>query len=123
MGGTFTVSLIVDNGADITAAPIQVVFDPKVVKLNDVSQGDLMARGGAKPTLTKNIQNDSGGVAVQLSLPPGSSGVNGSGALLNFTFSAVGKGTTQITAPNVMLRNSQGMAAATGSPQLTVNVK
>ena len=110
-------SLMLDNGSDVTAAPIQVVFDPKVLKLNDVTAGDLMGK------LTKNIQNDAGGAAVQLSLPAGSPGVSGSGTLLNLSFSAVGTGSTQITAPNVTLQNSKGAAAATGSPQLTVNVK
>jgi general secretion pathway protein D len=111
------VSLMLDNASDVAAAPIQVVFDPKILKLNDITPGDLMSK------LTKNIQNDAGAAAVQLSLPAGSPGANGSGTLLNLSFSAVGAGTTQITAPNVTLRNSEGAAAATGSPQLTVNVK
>jgi hypothetical protein len=117
VGGNFTVSLMLDNASDVTAAPIQFVFDPKVLKLNDVTPGDLMSK------LTKNIQNDAGAAAVQLSLPAGSPGANGSGTLLTLSFSAIGAGSTQITAPNVTLRNSQGAAAATGSPQLTVNVK
>jgi hypothetical protein len=58
-----------------------------------------------------------------LNRPPGASGANGSGTLLTFNFSAIAPGSTQVTAPNVTLRNSQGAAAATGSPQLTVNVK
>jgi general secretion pathway protein D len=117
VGGNFTVSLMLDNGSDVAAAPIQLVFDPKVLKLNDVTTGDLMSK------LTKNIQNDAGAAAVQLSLAAGSPGVSRSGTLLNLSFSAVGKGTTQIVAPDVTVRNSQGAAAATGSPQLTVNVK
>jgi len=117
VGGNFTVSLMLDNASDVAAAPIQVVFDPKVLKLNDVTPGDMMSK------LTKNIQNDAGAAAVQLSLPAGSPGASGSGTLLTLSFSAVGKGSTQITAPNVTLRNSQGASAATGSPQLTVNVK
>ena len=44
VGGNFTVSLMLDNGSDVTAAPIQVVFDPKVLKLNDVTAGDLMGK-------------------------------------------------------------------------------
>ncbi len=64
-------SLMVDKAADLTAAPIQVVFDPKVVKLNDVAQGDLFAQGGIAPTMTKNIQNDAGGAAIQLNRPTG----------------------------------------------------
>jgi general secretion pathway protein D len=117
VGGNFTVSLMLDNGSDVVAAPVQVVFDPKVLKLNDVTTGDLMGK------LTKNIQNDAGAAAVELSLPAGSPAANGSGTLLTLSFSAIGKGATQITAPNVTLRNSQGAAAGTGSPQLTVSVK
>lgn len=123
VGGTFTASLMVDNAADLARAPIQLVFDPKVLKLNDVSQGDLMGQGGVPSSLTKNIQNDAGAAAIQLNRPLGSPGATGSGALLTFSFSAVAPGTTQVTAPNVTLRNSQGATAATGSPQLTVNVK
>jgi hypothetical protein len=117
VGGNFTVSLMLDNGSDVVAAPIQVVFDSKVLKLNDVTAGDMMSK------LTKNIQNDAGAAAVQLSLPAGSPAANGSGTLLTLSFSAIGKGATQITAPNVTLRNSQGATAGTGSPQLSVNVK
>jgi general secretion pathway protein D len=123
VGGTFNVSLMLDNAADVAATPVQVVFDPKALKLDDVSQGDLMGQGGVAATLTKNIQNDAGAAAVQLGRPPGSPGVNGSGTLLTFSFTAIAPGATQVTAPNVTLRNSQGAAGATGSPQLTVNVK
>jgi general secretion pathway protein D len=123
VGGTFTVSMMIDNASDLVSAPVQVVFDQKVLKLNDVSQGDLMGQGGTAANLTKNVQNDAGAAAIQLNRPPGSAGVNGSGTLLTFNFSAIAPGTTQITAPNLTLRNSQGAAAATGSPQLTVNVK
>jgi general secretion pathway protein D len=123
VGGTFTASLMVDNASDLAAAPIQLVFDPKVLKLNDVTQGDLMGQLGISASLTKNIQNDAGAAAIQLNRPPGAPGVNGSGTLLTFNFSAIAPGSTQVTAPNVTLRNSQGAAAATGSPQLTVNVK
>jgi general secretion pathway protein D len=123
VGGTFSVSLMVDNASDVAGAPVQVVFDPKVVKLNDITQGDLLSQGGIAATFTKNIQNDAGGAAVQLNRPAGSAGANGNGTLLTLNFSALSAGTTQITAPNVTLRNSQGAPSATGSPQLTVNVK
>lgn len=123
MGEPFTVSLMLDNAADVSAAPIQIVFDPKMLKLNDVTQGDLLSQGGTVATLTKNIQNDAGAAAIQLSRPPDKPGVNGNGTLLNFSFSPVMAGISQITAPNIAVRNSQGTTAATGSPQLTVHVK
>ena len=39
--GTTTVALIIENATDVTSAPMQVTFDPKVVKLNDAGRGDF----------------------------------------------------------------------------------
>jgi general secretion pathway protein D len=122
-GGNFTVSLILDNAPDISSAPVQVVFDPKVLKLNDVTPGELMSQGGVEAKQSKNVDNVAGAAAVQLTRAPGAPGASGSGTLYTFSFSAIAPGSTQISAPNVILRNSQGAAVATGSPQLTVNVK
>jgi hypothetical protein len=85
--------------------------------------GDLMVQGGIAVKPAKNVDNVAGAAAIQLNRPPGSPGANGSGTLLTFSFSAIAAGSTQVSAPNVTLRNSQGAAVATGTPQLTVNVK
>ncbi len=122
-GKTFTVSIMADNAADLGAAPIHLQFDPKILKLNDVVAGDLLAKGGAVPILTKNIQNDVGSATIQVSRQPGLTGVAGSGVIATLTFSAVAAGQTQIVAPKIELRNSQGQPAGTGSPMLSVHVK
>jgi general secretion pathway protein D len=122
-GKTFTVSIVADNAADVGAAPIDVRFDPKMLRLNDVAAGDLLAQGGAVPLLTKNIQNESGTASVQVSRQPGLKGAIGSGALATFTFSAVAPGETQIMAPNIAVRNSQGQPAGNGVSSLTVRIK
>jgi general secretion pathway protein D len=122
-GKTFTVSIVADNAADVGAAPIDVRFDPKMLRLNDVAAGDLLAQGGAVPLLTKNIQNESGTVSVQVSRQPGLKGATGSGALVTFTFSAVAAGETQVMAPNIAVRNSQGQPAGNGVSSLTVRIK
>ncbi len=122
-GGTFSVSIMADNAADVANAPVQLTFDPKMLRLNDVVAGDLLARGTGAPLLTKNIQNEAGRASIQVGRQPGATGVTGSGAILTLTFSAVSAGQTQIVAPNIALRNSQGQPAGTGSPVLNVRVK
>jgi general secretion pathway protein D len=122
-GKTFTVSIVADNAADVGAAPIDVRFDPKMLRLNDVAAGDLLTQGGAVPLLTKNIQNESGTASVQVSRQPGLKGATGSGALVTFTFSAVAPGETQVMAPNIAVRNSQGQPAGNGVSSLTVRIK
>jgi general secretion pathway protein D len=122
-GKTFTVSIVADNAVDLGAAPMEVKFDPKMLRLNDVAAGDLASQGGAVPLLTKNIQNESGTASVQVSRQPGLKGATGSGALATFTFSAVAAGETQVMAPNIAVRDSQGQPAGNGVSSLTVHIK
>jgi len=124
MGSSITVSLVVDGGTDVASAPMIVTWDPKVLSLNSVNQGDLLARGGQQPVFNKNVQNDQGRASVQIGVMPNSPGVTApTGALVTFTFQAVGRGATQVTIPQLNVRNSQGGTVVAGSPQLTVNVK
>jgi general secretion pathway protein D len=116
-GSTFTVSLLLDNPSGITSAPVQIVFDPKALRLNDVSNGGML------PLLTKQLQNDAGLANIQLSVPPGATGASSSGALLNLSFTAIAPGSYSVTAPNLSLRNAQGQTVASGSPSISVTVK
>jgi general secretion pathway protein D len=122
-GKTFTVSITADNATDLGSAPVEIRFDPKMLRLNDVAAGDLLAQGGAAPLVIKNIQNEAGTAAIQVSRQPGLKGATGSGAIVTLTFAAQAPGDTQITAPSISLRNSQGQPMGTGSPGMTVHIK
>jgi general secretion pathway protein D len=121
--GMMTLALIIENATDVASAPLQVTFDPKVVKLNDVNRGDFFTGDGQIPVFTKNIQNDAGAAAVNLNRLPGTPGANGSGVLVNFVFQAIAKGSTTVTVPNLTVRTSQGQVVFSGSPQMIINVK
>jgi general secretion pathway protein D len=121
--GAVTVALIIENATDAASAPLQVTFDPKVVKLNDAGRGDFFSSDGQIPVFTKNIQNDAGAAAMNLNRLPNLPGVSGSGVLTTLMFQAVAKGSTTVTVPNLTVRNSQGQVIFSGSPQVTINVK
>jgi hypothetical protein len=76
--GMMTVALIIENATEVSSAPLQVAFDSKVVKLNDVGRGDFFSSDGQVPVFTKNIQNDAGNAVINLRLP-GSPGMTCSG--------------------------------------------
>src|ERR1035437_8507023 len=121
--GTTTVALIIENATDFSSAPLQVSFDPKVVKLNDAGRGDFFSSDGQIPVFTKNIQNDAGAAAMNLSRLPDTPGVSGTGVLTTLIFQAVAKGSTTVTIPNLTVRNTQGQVVFSGSPRLTISVK
>jgi general secretion pathway protein D len=105
------------------SAPLQIQYDPKVLRLNDITAGDLMTQGNQQPTFTKNIQNDAGTATVQLTRPAGAPGASGGGTLVNLIFQAVGRGATNVTVPNLTIMGQQGQPVLNGSPQVAVNVK
>jgi general secretion pathway protein D len=121
--GVLTIALIIENATEVSSAPLQVTFDPKVVKMNDAGRGDFFSSDGQIPLFTKNIQNDTGAAAMNLNRLPNTPGVSGSGVLATLIFQAVAKGSTTVTVPNLTVRNAQGQVVFSGSPQMTINVK
>jgi general secretion pathway protein D len=118
-----TVSLFIDGAADVASAPMQIQFDPKFLRLNDVSLGDFFSKDDRQPVFTKNILNDTGVAVVQLNRPPGSRGAGGSGTLVTLNFQAVARGSTVVTIPHLAVRNAQGAIISNSTPQFTVTVK
>ena len=119
----FTVALAVDNATDLASAQLQIQFDPKVLRLNDVSPGGLLAVDGQRPEPVKNVRNDAGSATVEILRTPGSAGVSASGNLVTLRFQAIARGTATITIPTLALRNSRGQITADDSPSVSVNVR
>ncbi|HEY7386869.1 MAG TPA: cohesin domain-containing protein [Bryobacteraceae bacterium] len=122
-GSSVTISLAAAGVTGAISAPMQIHYDPKILRLNDITTGDLMAQGNQQPVFTKNIQNDAGTATVQLTRPPGAPAASGAGTLVNLVFQAVGRGVTSVTIPNLTITGAQGQPVLGGSPQVTVNVK
>jgi general secretion pathway protein D len=123
LNGAVTVSLMVDNANDLASAPLVVHFDPKILRLNDVLRGNLLASDGQQLAFSKSVLNDTGEATVNLSRSPGTGGVSGSGSIVTLVFQAVGRGDTVVTIPKLTLRNSQSQPILTATPQFAVSVK
>jgi hypothetical protein len=114
---------VAENVADLASTPMQIRFDPKILRLNDVVRGNLLASDGQQVAFSKNILNDTGEATVNVSRFPSTGGVSGSGSIMTLVFQAVGRGDTNVSVPQLTLRNSQSQPIATASPQVTVSVK
>ena len=118
-----TVSLLIEGGAAVASAPMQIQFDPKLLRLNDVTLGDFFSKDGRQPVFTKNILNDTGVAVIQLNHPPGSPGVDGSGTLVTLNFQAVARGAAVVLIPHLAVRDAKGGIVSNSTPQFTVTVK
>jgi general secretion pathway protein D len=123
LGGSFSVNLMLDNGTEVFSAPMQIKFDPKILRLDDVTQGNLLSSDGQQVIFTKNILNDTGDATVNLSRFPGASGVTGSGVLVTLSFQAIARGSSTVAVPGFTVRNAQSQPVVSGTPQLAVTVR
>jgi general secretion pathway protein D len=122
-GGTVTVSLGVENVTDLYSAPLRFKFDPNVLRLDDVTRGGFLSGDGRDVLFTRNIQNSTGDVTINLRRNTGVGGLSGSGTLVTMTFQVIGKGVTTVTAPGLSFTDSRGQAVLTASPQMNVTIK
>ena len=122
-GATFTVTLAIENVTDVFNVPIRFKFDPKMLRLNEIERGTFLVGNGQPAIFTRNILNDTGDASVILNRMPGSRGVSGTGSLVNLIFHAVEAGTTQVTLPEITVRNSEMEPLAVEPPVLTVTVQ
>jgi len=124
ISGTVSVAVMIEGGSDIFAAPMTIRYDPKMLKLNDVTAGDFLAADGQTPVLTKNVQADLGQAQIVLQRLPGTSGVTApAGVLLNLTFQTLGRGPTTVQIPTIAVRNSQGQTVPVDSPVFRLTIQ
>jgi general secretion pathway protein D len=122
-GATVQVMVQIDNAADLfSGSPLRVKYDPSVLKLNDMTPGDLFTRDGVKVTSVKDIRNEVGEATLTVARAPGTKGASGSGAVMVLNFTAIGKGTGTVTLPEFNLKNSQLQSVAATPGELPVKV-
>jgi C1A family cysteine protease len=110
IGGTFTVDVFVDPGADIAGAQFNLSFDASVVTANGVTEGDLLSQGGASTLFTSGtIDNAAGTITnvVGAITTPGAS-VSASGTFATVSFAATAAGASALDLTNVLVANKQG---------------
>ena len=123
LSGSVVVTLDAANVTDLAAVPIKLRWDPKILRLNQATPAGLLTKDGNVNPPTLDIRNDSGEATVEMSRVAGTAGVNGSGPLIQLTFTALGKGSTSIAVTEVNLRNSKKEAINATAPSAVVNVQ
>jgi general secretion pathway protein D len=123
-GATVQVNIQVDNGAAMSSlAPLRIKYDPALLRLEDISPGDIFSKGGGGATSTKDIQNDAGQASITIQRLPGAAAVNGPGTLAVLTFTAIGSGQAPVTIEEVALKDSQSQPVAASTATLGVQIQ
>jgi general secretion pathway protein D len=123
LGSQLKITLLAQNMADLAHVPVKVRWDPRVLRLEMIEPGALLADDGKIIAPSLDIRNDTGDATIDVNRVSGAPGVNGSGPLLDLTFTAVGKGTRPVTVTEAPLKNSAQQPIAVQPPSVSVVVQ
>ncbi len=124
VGDTFTVRIGAEKVTDLAGWQFDVAFSPEILEAVEVSEGDLLKKGGGTTFFQRGtIDNTTGKIAGLSAALLSEKGVSGTGRLLSVVFSARGAGDSELTLSSFQLGDSTGEVIAAGVPNLTITVE
>lgn len=82
VGEEATVNLQLRSDQPLVSAAFQIGFDPKAVKILEVSEGDVLTADGTRTTFSARTDANAGRVFVGVARPGGDAGTTGEGTLV-----------------------------------------
>ena len=126
VGDRFTVQLKAENISDLAGWQGDIVFDPAVLKVNnvrDVREGNFLKQsGGRTHFLAGTIDNTTGRIDGVGSARISEGGVSGEGTLLSVTFTAKANGESRLSLRKFQVGSSLGETISSRPPDMIITV-
>ncbi len=121
-GSTFTVNVNLTGGQNVSAVPLQIMYNPRVLQLLNVSNGPMLSQDGQAPTLVNRDDSLAGILQVTAERPPGAPGVSGDGSVFTLTFQARAPGQSTLSINRANLKNAAQQTTPASGSQAIVTV-
>lgn len=120
VGSTFTMNIMLNGAQNISQVPLQLSYDPKLLEVANVSNGNLLSQDGQIVTVTH--REDDGTMQVTAARPPGAAGVSGQGSVVTVTFVAKAPGQCSVTISRGGARDStmQALSVTGATAMVTI---
>ena len=116
VGSTFAINIMLNGAQNVSAVPVQVTYDSKMLQLVNVSNGDLLSKDGQAVALVHREDTRAGSIQMTASRPPSTPGISGNGSVFALTFLALKPGQATLSVNRAQLRDAAQQAQnATGS--------
>ena len=122
VGSTFTVNINLAGGQNVYSVPLQILYNPKVLQLLNVSSGPLLQQDGQAVALVHRDDSMMGILQITASRPPGSNGITGDGQVMTLTFQAKAPGEATLSINRAVLKNASMQNIPAGGSQAIVTV-
>ncbi len=121
-GSTFTVNVNLTGGQNVFSVPLQIVYNPRVLQLVNVSNGPLLSQDGQTVALVNRDDSMAGILQVTASRPPGAPGITGDGSVFTLTFQARAPGQSTLSINRANLKNAAQQSTPASGSQAIVTV-
>jgi general secretion pathway protein D len=122
VGTTFTVNVNLAGGQNVYSVPLQILYNPNVLQLVNVSNGPLLSQDGQAVALVHRDDSMMGILQLTASRPPGSTGISGDGQVFTLTFQAKAPGQATLSINRATLKNASMQSIPAGGSQAIVTV-
>jgi general secretion pathway protein D len=122
VGSTFTVNINMAGAQNVYSVPLQILYNPKVLQLLNVSNGPVLQQDGQAVALVHRDDSMMGILQVTASRPPGSNGITADGQLFTLTFQAKAPGQATLSINRATLKNASMQNIPAGGSQAIVTV-
>jgi general secretion pathway protein D len=122
VGTTFAVNINLTGGQNVYSVPLQILYNPKVLQLLNVSNGPLLQQDGQGVALVHRDDSMMGILQVTASRPPGSNGITGDGQVFTLTFQAKAPGQATLNIDRATLKNGSMQNIPAGGSQAIITV-
>ncbi len=96
-GSTFAINVVLNGAQNAYSVPLQLSYDPKILQVVNVSNGNLLSQDGQAVALVHRDDDATGTLQITATRPPGAPGVSGQGTVVTLTFVAKAAGQATLT--------------------------
>ncbi len=121
-GSTFTVNVNLTGGQNIFSVPLQIMYNPRVLQVVNVSSGPLLSQDGQTVALVNRDDSMAGILQVTASRPPGANGITGDGSVFTVTFQARAPGQATLSINRANLKNAAEQSTPASGSQAIITV-
>jgi general secretion pathway protein D len=122
VGSTFTVNVNMTGGQNVFSVPVQLLYNPRVLQLVNVSNGTMLSQDNQTVALVNRDDSMAGILQLTASRPPGATGISGDGSVFTLTFQARAPGQSTLSINRAMVKNAAMQNVPASGSQAIVTV-
>lgn len=123
VGEKTQVDVIVQNVNQLFGVPLRIRFDGRVIRIADITKGTFLEGDETDLIFSKNIRNEVGQAAVNISRFPGTGGVDGEGLVISLQVEGVAAGDARLRVIPTGARDGESKPLTIESAEIQVKVQ